>query len=100
MTEHFARSSMSGPRGIFDDKPFGTELDVYQTEYEWLNHSIAPRPKATEQFRVAIGNDQCAHPYNASVLNISAMSFGALSAHALLAMNKGAKMGNFYHDTG
>ena len=87
-------------KGDLDDKPFGTELDVYQTEYEWLNHSIAPRPKATEPFRVTIGNDQCAHPYNASVLNISAMSFGALSAHALLAMNKGAKMGNFYHDTG
>jgi glutamate synthase domain-containing protein 2 len=81
-------------------KPFGTELDVYGTEYEFISHSIAPRPEATEDFRLTIGNDQCKTPYSASVLNISAMSFGALSPNALEALNTGAKLGNFYHDTG
>ena len=81
-------------------KPFGTDLDVYSTEYEYINHSIAPKPKQESGFRVAVGNEQCSKPYDASVLNISAMSFGALSPNALLALNKGAHMGGFYHDTG
>ncbi|HJO16309.1 MAG TPA: FMN-binding glutamate synthase family protein [Phycisphaerales bacterium] len=81
-------------------KPFGTDLDVYSTKYEFINHSIAPKPKQEEPFTVDVGNHQCSKPYRASVLNISALSFGALSPHALLALNKGAKMGNFYHDTG
>lgn len=83
-----------------DVTPFGTQLDVYSTEYEYVRHSIAPKPRQDANFRITIGDDQCSHPYSASVLNISALSFGALSPHALLSLNKGAKMGNFYHDTG
>jgi len=98
-------------KNVLDDKPFGTELNVYSTEYEWLNHSIAPRPKAdghgisstespSDPFRVTIGGPQCTKPYSASIYNISAMSFGALSGHAIMALNKGAKKGGFFHDTG
>ncbi len=87
-------------KGIEEIKPFGTDLDVYGTEYEFINHSIAPKPKQDDHFTVDVGNHQCSKPYKASLLNISAMSFGALSPHALLALNKGAKLGNFYHDTG
>lgn len=83
-----------------DEKAFGTQLDVYTEEYEWLLQSIAPKRKQTEPFRIDIGGSECKHPYSASVLNISAMSFGALSANAIMALNKGAKKGNFYHDTG
>jgi glutamate synthase domain-containing protein 2 len=83
-----------------DAHPFGTELDVYSGEYEWLAHSMAPRPDAPGDSRVSVGGDQCARPYSASRLNISAMSFGALSANAIEALNLGAKLGGFYHDTG
>ncbi len=83
-----------------DVKPFGTELNVYDIEYEYISHSIAPKPKQDHLFIVTVGNEQCSKPYEASILNISAMSFGALSSNALLALNRGAKMGNFYHDTG
>ena len=81
-------------------RPFGTQLDVYRPAYEWLTHSIAPAPYASEPFRVAIGGPACSQPYNASIYNISAMSFGALSANAIRALNKGAAMGGFAHDTG
>jgi glutamate synthase domain-containing protein 2 len=78
-----------------DKRPFGTQLDVYQDEYEWLHHSLAPKPQVSpEAMRVQIGS------YSASLLNISAMSYGALSANAIRALNRGAKAGNFYHDTG
>ena len=87
-------------KGQLDAHPFGTELDVYSDEYEWLAHSIAPNAKAPETWRVKVGGPQCAKPYDASLLNISAMSFGALSANAILALNQGAKLGGFYHDTG
>lgn len=89
-------------RGIADAKPFGTELDVYGTEYEWINHSIAARQDAAPEAmpRIHIGGPQCARPYSASVFNISAMSFGALGSHAIMALNQGAKLGNFAHDTG
>ena len=87
-------------KGELDAHPFGTELDVYSDEYEWLGHSIAPNEKAPESWRVKVGGPQCAKPYDASLLNISAMSFGALSANAILALNQGAKLGGFYHDTG
>jgi len=83
-----------------DAHPFGTELDVYSGEYEWLAHSMAPRQDAPAETRVIVGGDQCAKPYSASRLNISAMSFGALSANAIEALNWGAKIGGFYHDTG
>ncbi len=81
-------------------KPFGTELDVYSDEYEWLNHSIAPRPKSTEPFRVTVGGRDCRQPYSCSVLNVSAMSFGALSPNAIRALNIGAQKGDFFHCTG
>jgi glutamate synthase domain-containing protein 2 len=81
-----------------DKRPFGTQLDVYEAGYEWINHSIAPATVPSHDFRLTIGRDNAA--YNASVFNISAMSFGALSANAIRALNKGAKAGNFAHDTG
>ena len=83
-----------------DKRPFGTQYDVYGTRYEWLHHSLAPRPAAAEPFRVTIGGPDCARPYSASVFNISAMSYGALSANAVRALNKGAAAGRFAHDTG
>jgi glutamate synthase domain-containing protein 2 len=83
-----------------DKKPFGTQGDVYAEGHEWLLHSIAPAPIAKRLFRVTIGGPDCTQPYDASVLNISAMSYGALSANAIRALNLGAKMGNFAHDTG
>ncbi|WP_426078117.1 FMN-binding glutamate synthase family protein [Janthinobacterium sp. PSPC3-1] len=86
-----------------DKRPFGTQLDVYEAGYEWINHSIAPAVVTGHDFRIEIGNHpDCprARPYSASVFNISAMSFGALSANAILALNGGAKRGGFMHDTG
>jgi glutamate synthase domain-containing protein 2 len=87
-------------KGALDKRPFGTQLDVYAMGFEWLNHSIAPKEPGREQPRITIGGPDCARPYSASVYNISAMSFGALSANAIRALNKGAKMGGFAHDTG
>lgn len=87
-------------KNVEDTKPFGTELDVYSTEYEYITHSVVPKPKQDHKFTVKVGNEQCSRPYEASMLNVSAMSFGALSPNALEALNKGAKMGGFYHDTG
>jgi glutamate synthase domain-containing protein 2 len=87
-------------KNTLDKRPFGTQLDVYAPQYEWINHSIAPAEIDSHDFRVAIGGAQCARPYSASVFNISAMSFGALSANAILALNEGARRGRFYHDTG
>ncbi len=83
-----------------DKRPFGTQLDVYAPGYEWLRHSIAPKPIATDPFRILVGGPDCAHPYSMSVFNISAMSFGALSANAIRALNRGAALGGFAHDTG
>jgi glutamate synthase domain-containing protein 2 len=83
------------------DHPFGTLLDVYAPDYEFIQHSMMPAdPPDPQSFRITIGNDQCTQPYSASVFNISAMSFGSLSASAIRALNKGAAMGGFYHDTG
>jgi glutamate synthase domain-containing protein 2 len=90
-------------KSVPDKKPFGTELDVYADGYTFMMHSVAPRPMAenpVEQLRITVGGEQCSQPYSLSVLNISAMSFGALGAAAVKAMNTGAKMGNFAHDTG
>ncbi|WP_439884641.1 FMN-binding glutamate synthase family protein [Pseudomonas syringae] len=83
------------------DKPFGTLIDVYQTGFEFIGHSMRPAPLSDpNSFRVSIGGPQCSQPYSASIFNISAMSFGSLSANAIRALNKGAKLGNFAHDTG
>jgi glutamate synthase domain-containing protein 2 len=83
-----------------DKRPFGTQLNVYSQGYEWLCHSIAPKPVASEPARVLVGGPDCAMPYSISVFNISAMSFGSLSANAIRALNRGAKKGGFAHDTG
>jgi len=87
-------------KGQLDKRPFGTELDVYSSSFEWLNHSVAPKEATTEPFRITIGGPDCTQPYSASIFNISAMSFGALSASAIRALNRGAKLGGFAHDTG
>lgn len=87
-------------RGQTDTHPFGTERDTASQEHRWLQHSISPHQDPDRSPRVKVGNDETSKPYSASVLNISAMSFGALSAAAIEALNKGAKAGNFYHDTG
>ncbi|EZI55066.1 conserved region in glutamate synthase family protein [Acinetobacter baumannii 25442_7] len=82
------------------DKPFGSIIDVYQEDYRFIVHSISPCPPADpKSFRIQIGNTQCLQPYSASIMNISAMSFGSLSANAIRALNKGAQLGGFYHDT-
>jgi glutamate synthase domain-containing protein 2 len=85
-----------------DTRPFGTQLDVYGNGYEWLNHSISAidHSKLNMDPRVLVGGPQCKQPYSASVYNISAMSFGSLSANAILALNAGAKINNFAHNTG
>lgn len=80
--------------------PFGTELDVYSGEHVWVGHSMAPSGETDRDPRVRIGSSQAGRPYDASVFNISAMSFGALSANAIEALNFGAKRGGYYHDTG
>jgi glutamate synthase domain-containing protein 2 len=85
---------------VLDKRPFGTQYDVYAEGYEWVCHSVSPRPLATAPFRLTIGGPDCAKPYSASILNISAMSFGALSPNAIRALNGGAKQGGFAHDTG
>ncbi|WP_182005051.1 FMN-binding glutamate synthase family protein [Acinetobacter lactucae] len=83
------------------DKPFGSIIDVYQENYRFIVHSISPCPPADpKSFRIHVGNAQCLQPYSASIMNISAMSFGSLSANAIRALNKGAQLGSFYHDTG
>ena len=87
-------------KGVLDKRPFGTQYDVYASRYEWMHHSIAPKRVAADAFRVLIGGAGCQQPYSASVFNISAMSFGSLSANAIRALNRGAKMGGFAHDTG
>jgi glutamate synthase domain-containing protein 2 len=86
-------------KGDPDKRPFGTQRDVSHAGYEWINHSLCPTELPSHDFRVLIGAAR-AQPYSASVFNISAMSFGALSANAILALNAGAKRGGFAHDTG
>ena len=86
-----------------DTTPFGTQLDLYKEGYEWINHSMAPtNPNdiSFENLRIMVGGENCRKPYSLSLLNISAMSFGALSPHAISALNWGAKIGNFAHNTG
>ena len=86
-------------KGDSDKRPFGTQMNVGSIGYEWINHSLQPTVLKTHDFRVTIGGTR-AQPYSASIFNISAMSFGALSANAILALNAGAKRGGFAHDTG
>ncbi len=83
-----------------DTLPFGSQLDMYSPGYEWINHSMVPKPMLHDEPRVKIGNEQCSKPYSASLFNVSAMSYGALSKNAVMALNRGAKLGSFYHNTG
>ena len=83
-----------------DSLPFGTQLDVNEIGYEWLNHSIMPKHFGLDKMRVTIGGPDCKQPYSASMLNISAMSYGSLSKNAIQALNGGAQKGNFAHNTG
>ncbi len=85
-----------------DTMPFGTQLNVYEEGYEWMSHSIAPKDylKLDHKPRVRIGNKDCSQPYSASIFNVSAMSFGSLSGNAIEALNAGAAIGGFAHNTG
>jgi len=87
-------------KGQRDTRPFGTMFDVYRSGYEWVDHSLSPKAVHDKDPRVRFGGSSCRKPYDASPLNISAMSFGALSQHAIMALNNGAKIGGFSHNTG
>jgi glutamate synthase domain-containing protein 2 len=114
LQQYFVESNLSGrpiPReyrsivyqrakGDLQTQPFGTQRDVYEENHEWVNHSIVPKHLESKDFPVLIGKDKCAQPYRASRMNISAMSYGSLSPNAITALNQGAKIGGFYHNTG
>ncbi|SVD80863.1 uncharacterized protein METZ01_LOCUS433717, partial [marine metagenome] len=80
-------------KNVRDTVPFGTVMDVYATGYEWVNHSLSPKHLYMDEVRVDVGGKDCSRPYSASLLNISAMSYGALSQNAVIALNRGAKLG-------
>jgi glutamate synthase domain-containing protein 2 len=90
----------SRAKGQVDTQPLGTRRDVYAEGYEWALHSMFPTHLTAEDARCIVGGPHCKQPYSASLMNISAMSYGALSDNAILALNTGAKMGGFYHNTG
>ena len=101
----FSRSQRSlvyqRAKGETSDKPFGTLMNVYAPGHEFIGHSTRPAPVSDPKtFRIKVGGPDCKQPYDISVLNVSAMSFGSLSANAIRALNKGAKLGGFIHDTG
>ncbi len=114
LQQYFVESNQSGrpiPRelrsvvyqrakGALETLPFGTQLDVHAEHYEWVNHSIVPKKLEMKDVRVTVGGPDCKQPYSACVLNISAMSYGALSSAAVSALNLGAKKGGFFHNTG
>ena len=114
LQQYFVESNQSGrpiPRelrsvvyqrakGQTQTQPFGTQLDVHMEHYEWVNHTIVPKVLKMEDVRISVGGPDCKQPYSASVLNISAMSYGALSQAAVSALNLGAKKGHFFHNTG
>ena len=87
-------------KGMRDTRPFGSQFDFYRPGCEWISHSLAPTQLNTQHPRVTFGGPDCTQPYAASPLNISAMSYGALSRNAILALNLGAKINNFAHNTG
>lgn len=90
----------SRSKAVADEIPFGTTLDVMAPGYQWINQSLMPTHLPNHNFRVEIGGKDCTQKYSASIFNISAMSFGSLSANAIMALNLGAKKGGFAHDTG
>jgi glutamate synthase domain-containing protein 2 len=114
INQYFVESNMDGTpfnreyrsvvyqraKGALDTLPFGTQKDVYLPGYEWIAHSIAAKRACSDEPRVLIGGDACAKPYEASLLNISAMSFGSLSRNAVEALSRGAKQGGFSINTG
>lgn len=89
-------------KGSLDSVPFGTQIDTYKAGYEWIGHSLSALSvdEMNDDPRVTIGGPDCKKPYSASILNVSAMSFGSLSKNAVLALNKGASLGGFYQNTG
>ena len=87
-------------KGQLETLPFGTQADVYAPDYEWINHSLAPVPAPKVPPRVRVGGPDCTQPYDLALLNVSAMSYGALSPNAILALNTGARTGGFAHNTG
>ncbi len=89
-------------KGALDTVPLGTKMDIYRVGYEWMDHSLAALQvgKHAPDLRVLVGGPACTQPYDASILNISAMSFGSLSKNAILSLNGGAKIGGFAHNTG
>ncbi|MCH9755776.1 MAG: FMN-binding glutamate synthase family protein [Gammaproteobacteria bacterium] len=87
-------------KNIRDTVPFGTERDILEVGYTWVEHSLAPKVALESGARVLVGGADCKQPYEASRLNISAMSFGALSENAIMALNQGAQLGGFAHNTG
>jgi len=90
----------SRSKAVSDQIPFGTTLDVMAPGYQWINQSLVPTHLPSHDFRIEIGDKDCSQKYSASIFNISAMSFGSLSANAIMALNLGAKKGGFAHDTG
>jgi glutamate synthase domain-containing protein 2 len=87
-------------KGVRDTRPFGTVRDLYAEGAEWILHSIAAREPDPTPPRIPIGRERCAHPYDAALLNVSAMSYGSLSRNAILALGHGARLGGFAHNTG
>lgn len=114
LQQYFVESNLSGrpisrelrsvvyqrAKGQVETLPFGTQLDVHAEHYEWANHTVVPKALNLKDVRVLVGGKHCRQPYMASAMNISAMSYGALSSAAISALNKGAEKGGFYHNTG
>ncbi len=90
----------SRAKGQTDTQAFGTQYDITTVGYHRVNHSLAPKHAPDDEKRIMLGGPQCDQPYNASRLNVSAMSFGALSSNAIRALNGGARDGGFAHNTG
>jgi glutamate synthase domain-containing protein 2 len=87
-------------KGVLSTRPYGTKENVYEVGYEWINHSLMAKRPTDLSPRMMIGNSLCTAPYSASIFNISAMSYGAISSNATLALNRGALTGKFYQNTG
>jgi glutamate synthase domain-containing protein 2 len=89
-------------KNVTDTTPFGTQEDIYTSGYEWINHSVYAKSHLDYKVdtRIKIGGKDCKHPYNISIYNISAMSFGSLSGNAIEALNGGAQLSGFAHNTG
>lgn len=114
LQQYFVESDLSGrpihrehrsivyqrAKGQLQTKAFGTQLDILEEGHEWVNHSMVPCNVALDDVRVKIGGPDCKKVYSASIFNISAMSYGALSNNAIEALNLGAAKGGFYHNTG